>query len=138
VVDKYKSILKNGQVVQVEGSLKNYRWQESDGMKKKRIIILVGRYDSNLAILPIKKEADMPYLNKVFILGSCYKANIRSTQDGRLMGIFPILTKKTYKDRNTGNIVDQDEWLDTFVFNEMMLKSFPLGEVPMENKLIFF
>ena len=79
----------------------------------------------------------MPYLNKVFVLGSCFKANIRSTQDGRLMGIFPLLTKKTYKDRNTGEIVENDEWLDIFIFNENLLKNYQLGEIPMENKLVF-
>ncbi len=137
IVDKYKSLLKTGQIIQVEGSLKNYRWQESDGMKKKRIVINIGKYDSSVAVLAIKKEADMPYLNKVFLLGSCFKANIRATQDGRLMGIFPLLTKKTYKDRNTGEIVENDEWLDVFIFNEMLLKNYQLGEVTMENKLIF-
>jgi single-stranded DNA-binding protein len=135
--DKYKPLCKTGNILQIEGNLRNCRWQESDGTKKKRMVISITRYDTSIALLPIKKESEMPYLNKVFVLGNCFKATIRSTQNGHLMGIFPLITKKSYKDRNTGQIVNQDEWLDVFVFNERLLANYPAGEAPMENKLVF-
>jgi single-stranded DNA-binding protein len=134
-IDKYKSFCKVGNILQIESYLKNYRWQESDGIKKKRVVVGVSKYESVITVLNIKKESDMPYLNKVFILGNCYKATIRSTSDGRLMGIFPIVIKKSYIDKATGETVNNDEWLDIFVFNEKLLSNFSIGEILLENKM---
>lgn len=135
MIQRYKPLCKIGNILQIESNLRNYRWQETDGIKRKRVVIGISKYESSIINLNIKKESDMPYLNKVFILGNCYKGTIRSTADGRLMGIFPIVTKKSYVDKATGETVNNDEWLDIFIFNERLLSNFNIGEVMLENKM---
>ena len=135
-IQRYKQKVKVGSIVQVEGELKTVSLSDDPNMRRKKIIVNISRYDGSIATLNIKKEEDMPYLNKVFLLGNLTNRNISDSSAGKKMGVFTMITKKSKKDMMTNTIIQDDHWFDIFVFNERLLDSFDIGREKVSNKMV--
>ena len=57
-------------------------------------------------------------VNKVILLGNLGRdPDIRSMQSGKKMASFSIATSKRWKDKNTGEMKDQTEWMKIVIFS---------------------
>ena len=59
-------------------------------------------------------------LNKVMLIGNLGNdPEVRSTQDGRSLCTFSIATTESWKDKNSGELVEQTEWHRIVFFNRL-------------------
>lgn len=58
-------------------------------------------------------------LNKVMLLGNVgQEPQIRTTQNGKKIASFTLATKEGYKNKQTGEFVDQTQWHKVVIYNE--------------------